>query len=118
MYDQYTNETKLQGILHYTKQYHIFCCGDESPETEINSALDSRRRLNQTTVYLFLFHIFENNEADVITKTELTKNLNLLLHYSVRHLICEVGSNSLRGLCKTLYSCIFSRKENKPHYRG
>jgi len=42
--------------------------------------------------------------------------LNLLLHYSIRRLICEIGSNSLRGLYKTLYSRVFAREENKDHY--
>lgn len=113
---QYTNESMLQEILHYAKQYHIFCCGDDSLGTEINSALEGLRRLNQTTVYLFLFHIFDDFEAGVIDKTELGKILNLLLHYSIRRLICEIGSNSLRGLYKTLYSRIFAREENKAHY--
>ena len=113
---QYTNESMLQEILHYAKQYHIFCCGDESLGTEINSALDGLRRLNQTTVYLFLFHIFDDFEAAIIDKAELAKILNLLLHYSIRRLICEIGSNSLRGLYKTLYSRIFAREENKAHY--
>lgn len=113
---QYTNESMLQEILHYAKQYHIFCCGDESLGTEINSALDGLRRLNQTTVYLFLFHIFDDFEAGVIDEAELAKILNLLLHYSIRRLICEIGSNSLRGLYKTLYSRIFAREENKTHY--
>ena len=113
---QYTNESMLSELLHYTKQYHIFLNGDESLGSEINSALDGLRRLNQTTVYLFLFHIFDDYENGVIDKTELAKVLNLLLHYSIRRLICEIGSNSLRGLYKTLYSRIFAREENKVHY--
>ena len=106
----------LQEILHYAKQYHIFCCGDESLGADINSALDGLRRLNQSTVYLFLFHIFDDYEAGIVNKVELAKILNLLLHYSIRRLICEVGSNSLRGLYKTLYSRVFAREENKTHY--
>ena len=113
---QYTNESMLQEILHYAKQYHIFCCGDESLGADINSALDGLRRLNQSTVYLFLFHIFDDYEAGIVNKVELAKILNLLLHYSIRRLICEVGSNSLRGLYKTLYSRVFAREENKMYY--
>ena len=113
---QYTNESMLQEILHYAKQYHTFCYGDDSLGTEINSALKGLRKLNQTTVYLFLFHIFDDYEAGVINKAELGKILNLLLHYSIRRLICEIGSNSLRGLYKTLYSRVFARPENKEHY--
>ena len=113
---QYTNESMLSELLHYAKQYHIFLNGDESLGSEINSALDGLRRLNQTTVYLFLFHIFDDYENGVIDKTELAKVLNLLLHYSIRRLICEIGSNSLRGLYKTLYARVFARTENKQHY--
>lgn len=113
---QYTNESMLQEILHYAKQYHIFIHGDDRLSTEINSALDGLRRLNQTTVYLFLFHIFDDFEAGVIDQQELGKILNLLLSYSIRRLICEIGSNSLRGLYKTLYSRIFARPEHKAHY--
>ena len=113
---QYTNESMLQEILHYAKQYHIFIYGDDRLSTEINSALDGLRRLNQTTVYLFLFHIFDDFKAGVIDQQELGKILNLLLSYSIRRLICEIGSNSLRGLYKTLYSRIFARPEHKAHY--
>lgn len=113
---EYTNESMLQEILHYAKQYHIFIHGDNRLSTEINSALDGLRRLNQTTVYLFLFHIFDDFEAGVIDQQELGKILNLLLSYSIRRLICEIGSNSLRGLYKTLYSRIFARPEHKAHY--
>ena len=31
-------------------------------------------------------------------------------------MICEIRSNSLRGLYKTLYSRIFNAEENKLHY--
>lgn len=113
---QYSNESMLAELLHYAKQYHIFLNGDDNLGSEINRALDGLRRLNQTTVYLFLFHIFDDYEARVIDKQELGKILKLLLNYSIRRLICEVGSNSLRGLYKTLYGRVFSREENKAHY--
>ena len=113
---RYTNESMLQEILHYAKQYHTFYYGDNKLSEEINTALSGLRKLNQTTVYLFLFHIFDDFEAGVIDQKELGKILNLLLSYSVRRLICEIGSNSLRGLYKTLYSRVFNRAENKNHY--
>ena len=115
-FGHYTNESMLAELLHYAKQYHIFLNGDDNLGSEINRALDGLRRLNQTTVYLFLFHIFDDYEAGVIDKQELGKILKLLLNYSIRRLICEVGSNSLRGLYKTLYGRIFAREENKSHY--
>lgn len=113
---RYTNESMLQEILHYAKQYHIFYDGDENLNEDINNALAGLRRLNQTTVYLFLFHVFDDFEDGIITQQELGKILHMLLNYSIRRLICEVGSNSLRGLYKTLYGRVFNRKENKEHY--
>ena len=115
-FGHYTNESMLAELLHYAKQYHIFLNGDDNLGSDINRSLDGLRRLNQTTVYLFLFHIFDDYEAGVTDKQELGKILKLLLNYSIRRLICEVGSNSLRGLYKTLYGRIFSREENKSHY--
>lgn len=115
-FGHYTNESMLAELLHYAKQYHIFLNGDDNLGSDINRSLDGLRRLNQTTVYLFLFHIFDDYEAGVTDKQELGKILKLLLNYSIRRLICEVGSNSLRGLYKTLYGRVFSREENKAHY--
>ena len=112
----YTNESMLQEILHYAKQYHTFYYGDDNLNSEINASLSGLRLLNQTTVYLFLFHVFDDYEAEIIDQTELAKVLNFLLNYSIRRLICEIGSNSLRGLYKTLYSRIFSQAEYKKHY--
>ena len=114
---RYTNETMLGEILHYAQQYHAFYCGDKLRlSNEANQFLDSLRKLNQTTVYIFLFSVFDDFEAGVIDDETLCKVLRLLLNYSIRRLICEVGSNSLRGLYKTLYGRVFNRPENKNNY--
>lgn len=114
---RYTNETMLGEILHYAQQYHAFYSGDKLHlSNEANQFLDSIRKLNQTTVYIFLFSVFDDFEAGVIDDETLCKVLRLLLNYSIRRLICEVGSNSLRGLYKTLYGRVFNRPENKNNY--
>ena len=114
---RYTSETMLGEILHYARQYHAFYYGDKLHlSNEANQFLDSLRKLNQTTVYLFLFRVFDDFEAGVIDDETLCKVLRLLLNYSIRRLICEVGSNSLRGLYKTLYGRVFNRPENKNNY--
>ena len=112
----YSNESMLSELLHYAKQYNIFLKGDEHLGKEVNDALDGLRRLKQSTGYLFLFSVFDDYEEDVIGKEELAKVLRLLLNYSIRRLICEISSNSLRGLYKTLYKRVFSKQENKQHY--
>ncbi len=112
----YSNESMLKEILHYAQQYHVFYHGDPNLSEEINIALSGLRQLNQTTVYLFLFQIFNDFENGIIDQKELSRVLRLLLNYSIRRLVCEIGSNSLRGLYKTLYGRVFNREENKNHY--
>lgn len=114
---QYTNQSMLEEIHHYVQQYHAFYYGDEkrlSPTA--NRLLGGLQTLKQTTVYLFLFSVFDDFESGVIDDRTLCKILQLLLNYSIRRLTCEVGSNSLRGLYKTLYGRVFNRPENKTHY--
>lgn len=113
----YTNESMLKEILHYARQYHAFYYGDKSwLSKQANQLLGSLHNLKQTTVFLFLFSVFDDFEANKIDDDTLCKVLRLLLNYSVRRLICEVGSNSLRGLYKTLYARVFNRPENKTNY--
>ena len=114
--NKYTNATMLEEILHYAKFYHAFLYGDKTYSDEINNSLISLQKLNQTTIFLFLFRVFDDYENNVLSQAELEKVLGFLLNYSIRRLICEIGSNSLRGLYKTLYSRVFARNENKQHY--
>ena len=114
--NNYTNEAMLAELRHYATQYSTFINGDHNLGESANKALEGLHKLKQTTVYLFLFHVFDDYEAERINEIELTKVLQLLLNYSIRRLICEVGSNSLRGLYKTLYSRVFNCAENKNHY--
>lgn len=113
---KFTNESMLKEIYHYAKQYYTFLYGDDVLGIDINESLNGLRNLKQTTVYLFLFKLFDDYEAGVLTQNELAKTLKLLQNYSIRRMICEVGSNSLRGLYKTLYARVFNRPENKEHY--
>lgn len=113
---QYTNESMLKEILHYAEFYHAFLYGDKKYGDRVNALLKSLQKLKQTTVFLFLFRVFDDYENKVVNLNEMEKILNFLLTYSIRRLICEVGSNSLRGLYKTLYARVFARPENKLHY--
>lgn len=112
----FTNENMLAEILHYAEFYHAFLYGDKKYGDAVNSLLKSLQKLKQTTVFLFLFPVFDDYHNNVIELTDLEKVLRFLLNYSIRRTICEVGSNSLRGLYKTLYSRVFARPENKNNY--
>lgn len=113
---KYDNEKMLQEILHYAKQYYVFCYGSSDFGAEVNKALAGLRKLKQTTVYLFLLRVFDDYENGIINKNELARVLKMLLSYSIRRLVCEIGSNTLRGLYKTLYGRVFEQKENKNTY--
>lgn len=113
---KYDNEGILKELLHYAKQYHIFLYADSKYGEEINTLLKNIQDLKQTTVFLFLFRLFDDFENGVIDKSKLEKVLQFLRNYSIRRLICEVGSNSLRGLYKSLYDRVFNNTINKEHY--
>ena len=114
--ESYNNETMLQEILHYARFYHAFLYGDVKYNHKINQLLKDLQKLKQTTVFLFLFHVFDDYEDGIIKENDIEQVLEFLLNYSIRRLICEVGSNSLRGLYKSLYSRVFTREENKDYY--
>ena len=113
---KYTNESMLQEVRHYAEFYHVFLHGGKDYSETINSALEGLRLLNQSTVYLFLFRVFDDYQQQVIDKKELERVLVLLLNYSIRRIMCEITSNSLRGLYKTLYNRVFNTPDNKAHY--
>ena len=113
---KYTNESILQELLHYARQYYMFNRGSRDLSIEVNEALTGLKKLGQTTVYLFLFSLFDDYEAGVISEKELDRVMTLLYRYSIRRLVCEVPSNTLRSLYKYLYSRAFSIPENKNHY--
>ena len=112
----YTNESMLQEVFHYAQFYHTFLNGNKKYGDEVDELLKSLQKLKQTTVFLFLFRVFDDYEAGVLDQKELSKVLRFLLNYSIRRLVCEVGSNSLRGLYKTLYSRVFTVETNKEKY--
>jgi len=115
-FNGYTNETMLKEILHYAEFYHTFLYGDAKYSDRVNELLLNLQKLKQTTIFLFLFNVFDDLENGTIDEAELEKILEFFLNYSIRRIICEVASNSLRGLYKTLYSRVFARPENKDHY--
>jgi len=112
----YTNQKILEEILHYARFYKAFLYGDSKYSFKVNALLADLQKLKQTTVFPFLFRVFDDYEAGVIDQLGLENVLRFLLNYSIRRLTCEVGSNSLRGLYKTLYARVFLRPENKQHY--
>ena len=112
----YTNESMLVELHHYALLFSAFIYGNDKYSAKVNEYLESLRKLKQTTVFVFLFSVFDDYLDAVIDENELIKILFFLQNYSIRRLICEIGSNSLRGVYKTLYSRVFNNEENKKSY--
>ena len=113
---KYSNTEMLKEILHSAEHYNTLMNGNPDLSDNCNFYLSGLRRLKQTTVFLFLFRVLDDYKKDRIDTNELEKVLLLLLSYSVRRMMCEVPSNSLRGMYKSLYSRVFNNEENKKHY--
>lgn len=118
MTGEYTNESILKEVLHYAELYHSFMYGSEKYSDIVNEYLGNLQSLNQTTAFLFLYRVFDDYDYGngIIDEQELIKVLKLLVSYSVRRIMCEIASNSLRGLYKTMYARVFSSPEHKEHY--
>lgn len=112
----YTNESMLKEVHHYAQIYHAFLYGDEKYSVRLNAVLHNLRRLKQTTVFIFLFSVFDDFAEGIIDQKVTENVLQVLLNYSIRRMACDLPSNSLRGLYKSLYSRVFNRQENKEHY--
>ena len=112
----FTNESMLKELWHYAKFYNILMNGSSQLSDRSNQYLSGLRQLKQTTVFLFLFRVLDDYENNVIAEDTLEQILKMLLSYSVRRIVCEISSNSLRGLYKTLYNRVFNRPDNKKYY--
>jgi hypothetical protein len=111
------HEDILKDLKKYSKYYSSFIGKKSNYNSEIEYLLNSFRLLKQTTSYPFLLKIFENHEEKHINDNELINILKFLRSYSIRRIICEVPSNSLRGFYKGLYDRI-NNKNNKNHYQN
>jgi uncharacterized protein with ParB-like and HNH nuclease domain len=112
------SEECLALLKRAAKYYTAFIGKSLEYSADINEQLEGLRRLNQSTIYTFLFHVFDDYEDKVITEETLVKVLKLMVNYTVRRIVCEIASNSLNGLYKTLYKRVFSNvdKNNGTYY--
>lgn len=113
----YSNEDMLRELLRYSEYYKVFYGGNDDRYSDIvRSKLEGFRALDQGTIYSFLFHVFDDFNNSIITSEELEKVLTFFLNYLLRRVVCGVGSNSLKGLYKTLYNRLFADKEKLRNY--
>lgn len=116
-YDNFdSHEGFLKDLLHNSSFYAAFIGRDNKFSKEVNVYLDDFRTLDQSTMYPFLFAMFNDFSECIINESVLLKVLSLLRSYSLRRIVCEVPSNSLRGFFKTLYNRLFKDQDYKNLY--
>jgi uncharacterized protein with ParB-like and HNH nuclease domain len=114
--ENFTHESMLIDLKRYCKYYAAFVGKKESYSLKITKYLRDFRLLDQSTLYPFLFSVFDDFNNNTISEEILIKILKLLRSYSLRRIVCEVPSNSLRGFFKTLYTRIFKETNNYDLY--
>ena len=115
--DNYTNhENILKELKKYAQYYSAFIGRNNVYSDEVSQYLLDFKAMNQSTIYPFLFLVFEDYEKNIINEETVINVLKLLRSYSIRRIICEVPSNSLRGFYKSLYSRIFKNEQDKQKY--
>ena len=67
----YSNESMLKELFRYAEFYRSFIYGNAVYGDKINGILDSLRKLKQTTLFVFLFRVFDDFEDGVIQQLEL-----------------------------------------------
>ncbi|MFR6537751.1 MAG: DUF262 domain-containing protein [Lachnospiraceae bacterium] len=113
---QFTHEELLKDMKQYSKYYSAFIGHNNNYSYKINRYLLDFRLLDQSTVYTFLFPVFNDHELNIIEDETLEKVLHFFRTYLVRRIICGVPSNSLKGLFKTLHSRLFKDGQSDEYY--
>ncbi len=110
-----SHEDIMKELRYYTNFYSAFIGLENNYSNEINNYLAAFISLKQSTIYTFLFSIFDDYEQKLIDEEELLQILQFYLNYTIRRLVVGIPSNSLRGLYRTLYKRIF-KDDNKDNY--
>lgn len=111
----YNHEELLKDIVHYSSYYAAFVGINNKYSEATQNYLSAFSHLKQTTIFPFLFNIFDDFNDKVIDEETLNKVLLFYLNYSIRRMVCNIPSNSLRGLYRSLYKRIF-KDGNKNDY--
>lgn len=109
-----THEYLLQELTRYSKYYAAFEGRPNHYSEEIKRVLGDLRALDQSTQDIFLLDVFDDFEQKYISEEELLQVLRFIRSYSLRRIICEVGSGGLKGMYLGLYAVLFKDKaQNK-----
>lgn len=111
--EKISHEDILKELKRYSKYYSVFIRFDLSYSKGINNLLDGYRILKQSTIFPFLFSVFNDFEDEIIDEEILENILIFFLNYTIRRIVTGVPSNSLRGFYKSLYKRIFNNDSLK-----
>lgn len=111
-----SHEDIMKELKYYSKFYAAFAGFDNDYSKEINNYLAAYRSLKQSTMYPFLFSVFDDYERKVIDEEIVLQILQFYLNYTIRRLVVGIPSNSLRGLYRSLYKRIFKNESLKDNY--
>lgn len=113
---EYSHEDILKDLSRYAKYYAAFIGKNNCYNYKISRYLEAFRDIDQSTLYPFLFDVFDDFEHNKINEQILLRVLSFFRSYSVRRIICEYSSNSLKGLYKTLYKRLFKEAVDYDKY--
>lgn len=112
----FSHEDIMKELKYYSKFYAAFVGFSNDYSKEINNYLSAYRSLKQSTMYPFLFSVFDDYERRVIDEEIVLQILQFYLNYTIRRLVVGIPSNSLRGLYRSLYKRIFKSEALKDNY--
>lgn len=114
--NEISHKDLLAEMKKLSKYYFAFNNNSTAYSNEINNVLDGFRSLKQTTIFSFLFNVFNDFENKIINEKELYSVLLFFLNYTIRRAVTGVPTNSLRGFYKGLYKRIFIDDNKKNNY--
>lgn len=104
---KFSHQDIMKELKYYSELYAAFVGFENHYSSEINNHLRAYRSLKQTTIYPFLFSLFDDYEKKVIDESTIVKVLEFYLNYTIRRLVVGIPTNSQRGLYLTLYKRVF-----------
>lgn len=113
---EFSHEDIMKELKYYSKFYAAFVGFSNDYSKEINNYLSAYKSLKQSTMYPFLFSVFDDYERKVIDEEIVLQILQFYLNYTIRRLVVGIPSNSLRGLYRSLYKRIFKSEALKDNY--
>ena len=113
---EFSHEDIMKELKYYSKFYAAFVGFSNDYSKEINDYLSAYRSLKQSTMYPFLFSVFDDYECKVIDEETILQILQFFLNYTIRRAVVGIPTNSLRGLYRSLYRRIFKNDSLKDNY--